>query len=139
MPVLPASNVSLVGGVSIVAAPGCTTLLVQARSRNHLVAATDSGVDIAGLYFPSACLAMKSPPAAQRKFEKYQDAYPRLVEPGTASPNVSFLPLPSGSCVVNALASATNWSRVFGTGNPVFCRQSLRISNALACAEYGTP
>ena len=86
MPVLPASNVSLVGGVSIVAAPGWITFAEQARSRNHFVATTDSGVVIAGLNVPSDCLAMKSPPPAQRKFEKYHDAYPRLVEPGTASP-----------------------------------------------------
>jgi len=50
---------------------------------------------------------------------------------------VSALPLPSGSWVVNAFATAVTSSQVFGSDRPSLVSQSLRMNSRFAWAENG--
>src|SRR5436309_2815284 len=138
MPALPDSNAVCAALVSVVTAPGCTTLSVQNRLLNQLTACTELSELTAGLNLPPSDVT-KSPPYDHRKLEKYHDMYPRVVVPGTSKPYVSALPLPSGSLVVKSLASFTRSSQLCGCGSPTLVRQSLRISRANDWAENGTP
>src|SRR5436190_12111931 len=138
MPALPDSNAVCALLVSVDTAPGCTTFAPQNRSLNQFTAATEESEFTAGLNLPPSAVK-KSPPYDHRKLAKNHDMYPRVTVPGTSNPNVSALPLPSGSLVVKSLARVTMSSQLFGCGSPTFSRQSLRISSANDWAENGTP
>src|SRR2546430_1972778 len=101
MPVTPVWNALLVSVVVSLSELGWTTFWSQNRLLNHCVALSASGVLTVAENLPLLPLKY-SPPACQKNVDQYQEMYPRVVEPGTASPYVSFLPLPSGSCVVKA-------------------------------------
>src|SRR2546430_7653002 len=134
MPVTPVWNALLVSVVVSLSELGWTTFWSQNRLLNHCVALSASGVLTVAENLPLLPLKY-SPPACQKNVDQYQEMYPRVVEPGTASPYVSFLPLPSGSCVVHALATAATSSHVFGGAKLSLVRPSLRPNTRWACAE----
>src|SRR6266536_2199663 len=138
IPVTPVWNALLVSVVVSLSALGCTTFCVQNRSLNQVVACTPAALFTEAENLPPPVSLKYSPPACQKNVDQYQEMYPRVVEPGTASPYVSALPLPSGSPVVNALAMAATSSQLFGGWRLSLVSQSLRMNNRLAWAEKGT-
>src|SRR2546423_2175052 len=104
MPATPVWNALLVSVVVSVSALGCTTFGVPQKScSNHFSDCLAGELLTLAVNLPPPAEVKYSPPASHRKVDQYHDTYPRLVEPGTARPEVSALPLPSRACVVNAL------------------------------------
>src|SRR5690349_8839467 len=102
IPVTPVWKALLVSVVVSLSALGWTTFWPQNRSLNQVVARTPAGLLTLAVNLPLPASPKYSPPACQKKVDQYQETYPRVVAPGTASPYVSALPSPSGSPVVNA-------------------------------------
>src|SRR5690348_14053789 len=131
IPVTPVWNSLLVSVVVSLSALGWTTFEVQNRSLSQVVACTPASLFTEAENLPPLSLKY-SPPACQKNVDQYHETYPRVVEPGTASPYVSALPSPSGSCVVNALATLTTSSHVLGACRFSLASQSDRTNSRFA-------
>src|SRR5881227_2902460 len=119
MPVTPVWNALLVSVVVSLSELGCTTFgEPQYRFSNHFSDVLPASLLTVAVNLPLPLSLKYSPPASQKKVDQYQEMYPRCVEPGTSMPYVSALPLPSGSCVVNAFATVATSSQVFGSDRP---------------------
>src|SRR2546421_11992724 len=87
IPATPVWNALLVSVVVSVNALGCTTLGVpQKNCSNHFSDCLAWELLTVAVNLPLPAELKYSPPACHRNDDQYHDTYPRLVEPGTASP-----------------------------------------------------
>src|SRR5256714_8181258 len=103
IPVTPVWNALFVSVVVSLSALGWTTFWPQNRFLNHVVACTPAGLLTLAVNLPPPAPLKYSPPACQKKVDQYHETYPRVVGPGTPSPDLAALPSPSRAPVGDAL------------------------------------